>query len=286
MRPRLRDRGRTALPVVFTVVLTVSLMGGCTDDVGSPSPNPAPASTPSGPTTSGPTPSGPIPSGLSPTGTRPPGNPPGRTPAATPVPEPTTTNTLPPPPQPSLPAPSTAGRLSERSLPVPKGWRPTVRKGGTEEGYLGNGTWVHARDARYAAHDVLVLGCAPVTRDDYTDPTAALEGTLRSRDDQPGIGLVLEFATIAAARGYFDLYRRQVSACTDPQGSVYAEILDSKAGLIDRRTYPDGEWTEVAHLVGRRLTLVILSDPGHQIPVSAAESLRAQITAIGVAADR
>ena len=60
--------------------------------------------------------------------------------------EPTTTNTLPPPPPPSGPAPSTAGSLSARSLPVPAGWQTAVLDGGDEEGLQGNGTWVHARD--------------------------------------------------------------------------------------------------------------------------------------------
>jgi hypothetical protein len=48
----------------------------------------------------------------------------------------------PPPP----PAPSTAGSLSDESLPIPAGWQTAVLEGGDEEGFHGNGTWVHARD--------------------------------------------------------------------------------------------------------------------------------------------
>ena len=55
------------------------------------------------------------------------------------VAEPTTTNTLPPPPRPSRPAPKTAGPLSKSSLPVPPGWKTVVRKGGSEEGYEATG---------------------------------------------------------------------------------------------------------------------------------------------------
>ena len=74
--------------------------------------------------------------------------------------------------------------------------------GGDEEGYLGNGGWVHARDPRYAAEAAVTIGCADVTRDDYPDPTAALEGNLR-RGSATGVGLVLEFADEAAASRYW-----------------------------------------------------------------------------------
>jgi len=193
------------------------------------------------------------------------------------VSEPATTNTLPPPPRPRGPAPSTAGQLSTWSLPVPVGWRTKIRAGGAEEGYEGNGTWVRARDPRYAAQDVMTLGCADVTRDDYRDPIAALEGAYQGRNGQPGIGLVLEFADSARASAFFALYRKQVAACTDPDGPVLTKIIDSDQGLIDRRTYPDGEWTEVAGRQRSRLTLIILGDPGHRVTTASAERILASI---------
>ena len=193
------------------------------------------------------------------------------------IPEPTTTNTLPPPAAPSKAAPSTAGGLDASSLPVPSGWKTIAREGGEEEGYLGNGTWVHERDPRYAAFDVITIGCEAVTRDDYTDPTAALEGTYQ-RKGEPGIGLVLEFATPAQAEGYFDLYRRQVAACQGDDAPVQITRVDSPTGLIDRRAYPDGDWTEVGNVNDRRVTLIILSDPGGRI---SARDARALLTRIG-----
>jgi len=192
------------------------------------------------------------------------------------IPEPTTTNTLPPPAAPTRAAPSTAGGLDASSLPVPSGWKTIAREGGEEEGYLGNGTWVHERDPRYAAFDVITIGCAAVTRDDYADPTAALEGTYE-RKGEPGIGLVLEFATPARASAYFALYRRQVAACQEDDAPVQITRVDSAAGLIDRRKYPDGDWTEVGNVSGRRVTLIILSDPGMRISASDARSLLMQI---------
>ena len=94
---------------------------------------------------------------------------------------------LPPPPAATAPAPSTAGRLSATALPVPAGWQTVARPGGAEEGFRGNGTWVHARDPRYAALDAITVGCADITRDDYTDPTAALEGNYR-KGANDGVG--------------------------------------------------------------------------------------------------
>jgi hypothetical protein len=191
-------------------------------------------------------------------------------------PEPTTTNTLPPPPEPTAPAPRTSGPLTAKDLPVPAGWRGVVRKGGAEQGYQGNGTWVHGRDPRYAAQDAITIGCASITRDDYPDPTAALEGTYgrKGATDTPGIGLALQFRSATDARTYYRQYVAQVRACTDPNGQVTATVVPSNLGLIDRRTY-DGstDWTEVAALHGARATFVILTDPGHRISRDQAEAI-------------
>ncbi len=196
--------------------------------------------------------------------------------APTEEPEPTTTNTLPPPPAATTAPPSTAGRLDARSLPVPNGWRTTVLKDSDENGSRGNGTWVHARDPRYAAQDVITLGCADVTRDDYADPSNALEGNYRNDSGAPGVGLVLDFADQAAAAAYFGLYLRQVKAC-GPDAPVQTTIVSDSGGLIDRRTYPDSEWTEIAKQTGTAVTLVILSDPGHRMSRASAERVLAQI---------
>ena len=200
------------------------------------------------------------------------------TPAASVEPaEPTTTNTLPPPPAPTAAAPSTAGDLRAAALPVPAGWRTVAKKGGDEEGYRGNGTWVHARDPRYAAQDVITIGCADVTRDDYPDPVAALEGNYVDHDDNPGVGLALEFADADAAGRYWARYVDQVRACTTLRDPVHTELVDVPAGLVDRRSYPDSEWTEVARQSGRRVTLVILTDPGHRMTAARARRLLAQL---------
>lgn len=242
----------TRRPRAALAALAVVLLAGCT-----PAPSPGPGA--------GPTP-GPGP----------------RTPGATtsPVssapadPEPTTTNTLPPPPAPTGPAPSRAGDLDADVLPVPAGWRTVVREGGAEEGFEGNGTWVRARDPRYAAQDVITIGCADVTRDDYPDPVAALEGSYVDDGGAPGVGLALDFADEAAATAWWQRYAAQVEACQDLDEPVRTTLEAGLPGLVDRRTYPDGgQWTEVGRRSGARVVLVILGDDGHRIS-------RAQVRAL------
>jgi hypothetical protein len=169
------------------------------------------------------------------------------------------------------------GKLNADALPVPAGWRTVALDGGEEEGFEGNGTWVHARDPRYAAQDVIGVGCAPVTRDDYADPVAALEGNYESKRGAPGVGLALQFADPGAARRYFGLYRDQVQACTTKSGPVRTTMIPGVDGLADHRRYDDGEWTEVGRQTGDRVILVILSDPGGRIDRDAAQAIADQI---------
>ncbi len=241
-----------ARPFAALALLGCLLLTACTND-----PPPTPPPSPSAP----PTPA--VATSASPTESE--------------IPEPTTTNTLPPPPAPTAPAPSTAGRLSAGSLPVPAGWRKATLKGSDEEGFRGNGTWVHARDPRYAAQDVITIGCAAVTRDDYADPKAALEGNYAKGASASGVGLVLDFGDPSPARAFFDLYRQQVRACRSTDDPLRTKILTEEGGLVDQRTYPDSDWTEVAKQTGNTVTLIILSDPGHRVTRTAAERILEQI---------
>ena len=170
-----------------------------------------------------------------------------------------------------------AGKLKADALPVPAGWRTVALEGGEEEGFEGNGTWVHARDPRYAAQDVIGVGCAPITRDDYADPVAALEGNYTSKRGAPGVGLAMQFADPEAARRYFDLYREQVQACTTKSGPVRTTMITGVNGLADHRRYDDGEWTEIGRQTGDRVILVILSDPGRKIDRAAANAILDQV---------
>lgn len=248
-----------ARPVAAVAVLGCLLLTACTDDPPSAPPTEPPTASAVSPTAAGTA----VASATA-------------SPTEPEIPEPTTTNTLPPPRAPTAPAPSTAGSLSARSLPVPAGWRQAVLKGSDEEGFEGNGTWVHERDPRYAAQDVITIGCAPVTRDDYTDPRAALEGNY-AKGANPGVGLILDFGDPAPAQHFFDLYRQQVRACRTTVDPLRTKILSEDGGLVDQRTYLDSEWTEVARQTGGTVTLIILSDPGHRITRAAGGRILEQI---------
>ncbi|SDS00074.1 hypothetical protein SAMN04488543_0896 [Friedmanniella luteola] len=160
---------------------------------------------------------------------------------------------------------------------MPAGWRTVALEGSTEEGFEGNGSWVHARDPRYAAQDAITIGCADVTRDDYPDPVAALEGNYTDGDGAPGVGLALDFADEAAAAAYWERYTAQVAACRTLDEPVRTALVEGLPGLVDRRTYPDGEWTEVGRRSRARVTLVILSDPGHRMSRAQARLLLDQL---------
>jgi hypothetical protein len=255
------DRVLRATLVAATVAITTGL-GGCSSV--QPAQFPTPPVTASATSTSSRNAGTPEPTARS-------------TPTTTLPVEPTTTNTLPPPSPPTAPAPSVAGKLTTDALPVPAGWRTVALDGGEEDGFEGNGTWVHARDPRYAAHDVIGVGCATVTRDDYTDPIAALEGNYRSTSGAPGIGLAMQFANPGAARGYFELYRKQVKACTTKSGPVRTTMIRGVDGLADHRRFDDGQWTEIGRQIGDRVILVILSDPGGTIDRAALSSIANQI---------
>ncbi|WP_375423245.1 hypothetical protein [uncultured Friedmanniella sp.] len=256
--PERLTRGPAVAPTLLAA-LALALVGGCSAPApAAPQPSPAATSTAPSPTASSSSPD----------------------PALVPD-EPTTTNTLPPPPEPTAPAPSSAGDLEASALPVPAGWRTVARTGSEEEGYRGNGTWVHARDPRYAAQDVITIGCADVTRDDYPDPVAALAGDYVDAADHPGVGLALQFADADAAGRYWTRYVDQVRACTTLDDPVHTELVAASStgpdGLIDRRTYPDSRWTEVARRSGARVTLVILTDAGPRLTTTEARRLIEQL---------
>lgn len=237
------------------------LLGGC-DTPATPDRGPTSGSSTAAPQTAAP--SGPASS---------------QTPEPSLPPEPTTTNTLPPPPEPTAPAPKSAGALTRKDLPRPDGWKTVARPGGAEEGYRGNGSGAQGRDPRYAAQDAITIGCASITRDDYPDPVAALQGTYGKRGDTstPGIALLMQFGSGKDADAYYQQYVKQVRACGGADAEPSTEVVDSRLGLIDRRHYSDGTaWTEMAGVHGNRVSLVILTDPDQQIDRAAAEAVLRQ----------
>lgn len=162
---------------------------------------------------------------------------------------------LEPPPAPTAPAPSTAGGLSEADVPVIDGWQPTAKPGSPEEGYLGNGTWVHATSAAHSGRAAIALGCAELGP--YPDPVAALEGTLSDEAGRAGIGLTLEFASPTDAGAYFGEWRRQAEACA----GTMTEPLQATATTWLGRRHLETTWSEAVSVHGRTVRLLIVDDP-------------------------
>ncbi len=160
-----------------------------------------------------------------------------------------------PPPAPTAPAPSTAGNLTADDIPLPEGWQPTARPGSTEEGYLGNGTWVHATSPQHSALGAITLGCAEPGP--YPQPVAALEGTLVDGAGSPGVGLALEFATPDDARGFFDEWVTQAKACAGTATTPVSLDDDTWLGRRNLGTV----WSEAVGVRGVRVILLIVDSP-------------------------
>lgn len=160
-----------------------------------------------------------------------------------------------PPPAPTAPAPSTAGGLTAEDVAVVDGWLPTAKPGGPEEGFVGNGTWVHATSPEHSAYAAIALGCSEVGA--YPQPLSALEGNLTDEAGHPGVGLTLEFVTPADAQAYFAEWLRQAEACL---GSVTQRVAASDDTWVGRR-HLDTVWSETVGVRGETVRLLIVQSP-------------------------
>lgn len=160
-----------------------------------------------------------------------------------------------PPPAPTEPAPTTAGGLSESDVATVEGWHPTARPGGPEEGFLGNGTWVHATSAEHSAFAAIALGCTDLGA--YPAPVAALEGNLVDDAGHPGVGLTLEFASAADAGAYFAEWLRQAEACGGTSTTKVDATEDTWVGRRNLATV----WSETAGVRGDTVRLLIVDSP-------------------------
>ena len=81
------------------------------------------------------------------------------------------------------------GRQAEGRRAAGAGRRRTAAlEGGEEEGFEGNGTWVHSRDPRYAAQDVIGVGCAPIIPATTTPiRSPRWRATTRRKGGAPGV---------------------------------------------------------------------------------------------------
>jgi len=172
--------------------------------------------------------------------------------------------------QPSGPAPTKAGPLSRADVPDPtllgKGWQRYVEPGGTEEGWLGNGTSVRARDPHEAANGALPLGCADRPGLVLPVPTHALQGSYRSvATDDPARVVVLQFSSSREARGYFVGLTTLLDGCDEadgPAGLVVRKLATQPTYNLGDRHYGNaGRWSEVDVLAGDRVAVLLSSRP-------------------------
>ncbi len=154
---------------------------------------------------------------------------------------------------PMSPAATTAGDLDDASLPQPEGWQGDIREGSEEEGFIGNGTWLHELDPATKGTDVLAVGCAAATTD-APEPVAALEGNLLA-DDKPGVSVAMQFATAAEAAEYFDAWTAQKRACIGTTVTESGSSSDTWLGQWD----VDGVlWSEAGRQRGDTMLLTLL----------------------------
>lgn len=189
----------------------------------------------------------------------------------------TPSDILPPPSEPTAPAASTAGALTVRSMPVPAGWKLDLAKGGKEEGYQGNGTPARARDPKYAAFEIISVGCAQVDRSRWTDPTAALEVHYATAAGAPGVGEALQFATPDQALQWFAQFQAQLKACASGNPQVTSTTATATT-WVGRRDFGGGEqWAEVGVVKGSLVRLYLLSDASGTVGVSQQNALAASL---------
>ncbi|GAA1396209.1 hypothetical protein GCM10009599_23460 [Luteococcus peritonei] len=154
-----------------------------------------------------------------------------------------------------------------------------VQKGSIEEGFLGNGTPAHARDPRYAAYEIMSVGCAEVKRDSWTDPTHALEVSL-AKGPAKGMAEAMVFADAQQARTWFTQWTAQLKACegsSNPKTTASSTTADS---WIGRRSYGSADgWAEVGAVMDNTVRLYLLADPDGAITTQQQQALLAQVRA-------
>ncbi len=154
---------------------------------------------------------------------------------------------------PASPAATTAGELDRTSLPQPDGWDRVALDGSPDEGFTGNGTWLHAVDPARKGSDVLAIGCAATTTD-APAPIAALEGNLSS-EGRPGVSIAMQFASDGAAQEYFAVWQSQMRACI---GTSVTELETSDDTWWGHWDVDGSLWSEAAGQRGDTVKLTLL----------------------------
>ncbi len=154
---------------------------------------------------------------------------------------------------PGTASPTTSGDLDDSSLARPEGWGEAVLEGSPDDGFTGNGTWLHAVDPARKGTDVLAIGCAATTTD-APEPIAALEGNLSS-EGRPAVSVAMQFASEGEAQTYFAAWEAQMRACAATSVTELGASDDTWLGHWE----VDGSlWSESAGQRGDTVKLTLL----------------------------
>lgn len=153
-------------------------------------------------------------------------------------------------------------------------WTPYADPGGSEAGWIGNGTFAHGRDAHEAAFGVLPLGCQRRLNVTLPVPEHALQGSYLSASAKPAQVVVLQFGSVTDATNYFRGLRAMLLACVRPDGPTGVSFTATTSGptfLVGARDYGQGgQWAEVDVRDGDRVAVLLSSAaiprPGAVVP--------------------
>ncbi|NHB85174.1 M15 family metallopeptidase [Tessaracoccus sp. HDW20] len=151
-------------------------------------------------------------------------------------------------------SPTTAGGLDEADVARPDGWSPTARPGSTEEGYLGNGTWVHAVSPAHAALGAIALGCAE------PGPTPARRSAGGHPERRGGEAGRRPDARVRRRCCGAGVLRRMGHAGGGMPRGCHHPCQPGERTWLGRRNL-DTVWSEAVGLRGTRVVLLIVDSP-------------------------
>lgn len=162
------------------------------------------------------------------------------------------------------PAPTQAGPLTPAALPEPSvlgpDWSRFAEDGGSEEGFVGNGTFARARDAHHAAYELLPIGCAGA-RPAVTLPVPswALTGSFADRAGRRAYAVALRFETAADAAAFLQGFAGVEAGCGIDRKADLAIDMDhavTDTSFADTRYYAGRPWTQVVVASGAIVTVL------------------------------
>ncbi|RRD04668.1 hypothetical protein EII34_08980 [Arachnia propionica] len=151
----------------------------------------------------------------------------------------------------SEPDPTTAGSLTEESLPRTwLGFEGTVVEPAEGE-FNPNGSWVHGQDPVLISTEA-VPRCTLEEPTPLPVPTAALTGTYRNPEGKAGVAIALEFSSPAEAVTWFDGYGAALATCRASEDGLFriTEIDASDTLIVDVRDYHGTIWSERVDVAG------------------------------------